>query len=91
MELDSMTVVLSEREPVVVVVGVGATVCCVPFTGDVVAEVWLSDPFAAALVALVAVLLVAPAPAPLDIAVAPPDVAVAVAGAKVPVEPSVLE
>lgn len=79
-----MTLVLSEREPVVVVVGVGATVCCVPFTGDVVAEVWLSDPFATALVALVAVLLVAPAPAPLDIAVA-------VAGAKVPVEPSVLE
>lgn len=84
MELDGMTLVLSEREPVVVVVGVGATVCCVPFTGDVVAEVWLSDPFATALVALVAVLLVAPAPAPLDIAVA-------VAGAKVPVEPSVLE
>ena len=71
------------------VVGVCATACCVPVTGDVVAEVWLSDPFAAVLcaallVALVAVLLIAPAPASLA-------VAVAVAGAKVPVEPSALE
>lgn len=82
-----MIAMLSEREPVVVVVGVGATVCCVVFTGDVVAEVRLSNPFAAVLVALLAVLLAAP----LDIAAAPLDIAVAVAGAKVPVEPSVLE
>ena len=78
-----MIVLLPDWEPAVVV-GVGATLCCVPFTGDVVAEVWLSAPFAAVLVASVAALLVAAAPAPLD-------VAVAVAGAKVPVEPSVLE
>ena len=78
-----MIVVLPERE-FDVVVGVGVTVCCVALTGDVVAEVWLPDPFVTALVTLLAVLLVAPAPAP-------PDVAVAVAGAKVPVEPSALE
>lgn len=67
---------LPERE-LDVVVGVGAVLCCVALTGDVVAEAWLSDPVAA-------VLLAAPATAPLD-------VAAAVAGAKVPVEPSVLE
>ena len=78
-----MTVLLSDLEPAVVV-GVGATLCCVPLTGDVVAELRLPDPFAAVFVALEAALLVVAAPAPLD-------VAVAVAGAKVPVEPSVLE
>ena len=98
MEQDGMIVVLPDLEPDVVV-GVGATACCVPFTGDdvvaegslaapsaaaLVEEVWLCDPFAAALVALVALLLVAAAPAS-------PAVAVAVAGAKVPVEPSALE
>ena len=78
-----MIEVLPEREPDAVA-GVGAVLCCVPFTGDVVAEASLSDPFAAVLVALEAKLLGAPATAPLD-------VAAAVAGAKVPVEPSVLE
>lgn len=51
MELDGTTVVLPEREPVVVAVGVGVTVCCVPFTGDDVGEVLLGDPFAAVFVA----------------------------------------
>ena len=75
MEVDGMILKLPEREPDAVA-GVGAVLCCVPLTGDGVAEVWLCDPFPA--------VLVAPATAPLD-------VAAAVAGAKVPVEPSVLE
>ena len=83
MALDGIMEMLPERE-LEVVVGVCTKVCWVPFTGDVVAESWLSDPFTVVLAPLVAVALVAAAPAPLD-------VAAAVAGAKVPVVPSALE